>query len=88
MQTTAPAIFASSEKAGPIGTHGYAYTDDMAATFLAVGPAFKKGMSIEQVNNLDIYPVLAKIMGLKLLSKTDGDGKSLMPAVQRKMIVH
>ncbi len=88
VQTTAPAIFASSEKAGPIGTHGYAYTDDMAATFLAVGPAFKKGMSIEQVNNLDIYPVLAKIMGLKLLSKTDGDGKSLMPAVQRKMIVH
>lgn len=82
VQTTAPAVFTDTGKAPYLGTHGYAYTDDMAATFIATGPAFEKGLNIEYVNSLDIYPVLAKVMGLKLLSKTDSDGKSLMPAVK------
>ena len=82
VQTTAPAVFTDAGKAPYLGTHGYAYTDDMAAAFIATGPAFKQGMSIEYVDNLDIYPMLAKVMGLKLLSKTDSDGKSLMPAVK------
>ena len=88
VQTTAPAVFSNSAKVPYLGTHGYAYTDDMAATFIATGPAFKKGMSIERVNNLDIYPVLAKVMGLKLMSKVDSDGKTLLPAIQQKMINH
>ncbi|WP_213610090.1 ectonucleotide pyrophosphatase/phosphodiesterase [Pseudoalteromonas sp.] len=82
VQTTAPAVFTDAGKAPYLGTHGYAYTDDMAAAFIATGPAFEKGLNIEYVNSLDIYPVLAKVMGLKLLSKTDSDGKSLMPAVK------
>ena len=88
VQTTAPAVFTNSDKAMYLGTHGYAYTDDMAATLIAVGPAFKQGLSLEKVNNLDIYPVLAKVMGLKLLSKVDGDGKTLMPAIKQKIVVH
>ena len=88
VQTTAPAVFSNSAKVPYLGTHGYAYTDDMAATFIATGPAFKKGVSIERVNNLDIYPVLAKVMGLKLMSKVDSDGKTLLPAIQQKMINH
>ncbi|WP_372763137.1 alkaline phosphatase family protein [Pseudoalteromonas sp.] len=88
LQTTVPAIFADSTAAGAIGMHGYAYSDDMAATFVAIGPAFKSGMQLEQINSLDIYPVLAKVMGLRLLSKTDSDGKSLMPAIKQKVIVH
>ncbi|WP_338367344.1 ectonucleotide pyrophosphatase/phosphodiesterase [uncultured Pseudoalteromonas sp.] len=87
-QTNAPAVFTNKGKAMYLGTHGYAYTDDMAATLIAIGPAFKQGLSLEKVNNLDIYPVLAKVMGLKLLSKVDGDGKTLMPAVKQKIVVH
>jgi predicted AlkP superfamily pyrophosphatase or phosphodiesterase len=88
VQTNAPAVFTNEGKAMYLGTHGYAYTDDMAATLIAVGPAFKQGLSLEKVNNLDIYPVLAKVMGLKLLSKVDGDGKTLMPAIKQKIVVH
>lgn len=82
VQTNAPAVFSNGTKAPYLGTHGYAYSDDMAASFIATGPAFKQGMSIELVNNLDIYPVLAKVMGLTLMSKVDSDGKTLMPAIK------
>lgn len=88
VQTNAPAVFSNGTKAPYLGTHGYAYSDDMAASFIATGPAFKQGMSIELVNNLDIYPVLAKVMGLKLMSKVDSDGKTLLPAIKQKMINH
>lgn len=88
VQTNAPAVFSNGTKAPYLGTHGYAYSDDMAATFIATGPAFKQGMSIELVNNLDIYLVLAKVMGLKLMSKVDSDGKTLLPAIKQKMINH
>ena len=88
VQTNAPAVFSNGTKAPYLGTHGYAYSDDMAATFIATGPAFKQGMSIELVNNLDIYPVLAKVMGLKLMSKVDSDGETLLPAIKQKMINH
>lgn len=88
VQTTAPAVFTNSGKTHGLGTHGYAYTDDMAASFIAVGSAFKQGMSIKEVSNLDIYPVLAKVLGLKLLNKVDGDGKTLMSAVKQKIVVH
>ena len=87
-QTNAPAVFTNEGKAMYLGTHGYAYTDDMAATLIAIGPAFKQRQSLEKVNNLDIYPVLAKVMGLKLLNKIDGDGKTLMPAIKQKIVVH
>ncbi len=88
VQTNAPAVFSNGTKAPYLGTHGYAYSEDMAASFIATGPAFKQGMSIELVNNLDIYPVLAKVMGLKLMSKVDSDGKTLLPAIKQKMINH
>jgi hypothetical protein len=88
VQTNAPAVFTSKGKSTYVGTHGYAYTEDMAATFIATGPAFKQGVSLKKVNNLDIYPVLAKVMGLKLLNKVDGDGKTLMPAIKQKVVVH
>jgi predicted AlkP superfamily pyrophosphatase or phosphodiesterase len=82
VQTKAPRLFFQAGKTFPLGNHGYAYTDDMAATFIAVGPAFKQGVSLDTVNNLDIYPVLAKVMGLKLLNKIDSDGSTLMPALK------
>ncbi|MBQ4833670.1 alkaline phosphatase family protein [Pseudoalteromonas sp. MMG010] len=82
VQTTPPKVFTQSGRADSLGTHGYAYTPDMAATLIAVGPAFKQGLSLDSVNNLDIYPVLAKVMGLNLLSKTDSDGSTLMPALK------
>lgn len=81
LQTTAPKTFSNDGEVNYLGTHGYAYTDDMAATFIANGPAFKKGIVIDEVNNLDIYPTLAQILGLTLLNNIDSDGKTLKPTL-------
>jgi len=54
----------------------------MAATFIATGPAFKQGVTLDKVNNLDIYPLIAKVLGIELLSKIDSDGATLWPALK------
>ncbi len=55
------------------GTHGY---DNqwraMHAIFYAAGPAFKKGYQQKSFENVDIYPLIAKILQLKP-AKTDGN---------------
>jgi len=81
LQTTAPKTFADTGKVNYLGTHGYAYSDDMAATFIANGPAFKQGITLDKVNNLDIYPMVAKVLGIEVLSKIDSDGATLWPAL-------
>ncbi len=55
------------------GTHGY---DNqwraMHAIFYAAGPTFKKGYRQKSFPNVDIYPLITKILQLKP-AKTDGD---------------
>ncbi len=82
LQTTAPRVFTDSKMASYLGTHGYAYTDDMAATFIATGPAFKRHVQLDEVNNLDVYPLIAKLLGLKIVSPIDSDGETLWPAIK------
>lgn len=53
----------------------------MGALFIAKGPAFKQNTSIAEFPNLDVYPTIAKVLGLKILSPVDGDGKSLESAL-------
>ena len=81
LQTTAPRSFADTGKVSYLGTHGYAYSEDMAATFIANGPAFKNSLVIDEVNNLDVYPLIAKVLGIKVLNAIDGDGATLWPAL-------
>ena len=55
------------------GGHGYLNTlPDMGATFIAAGPAFKKGVTIPAFSNLEVYPALAKIMGIAPFTPIDG----------------
>lgn len=55
------------------GGHGYVNTHpDMGGLFVAAGPAFKRNLQLPKFSNLEIYPALAEIMGLKLLSPIDG----------------
>ncbi|WP_331245613.1 hypothetical protein [Pseudoalteromonas luteoviolacea] len=77
-----PYAFGTHEKIDYVGAHGYPYSKDLAATFVAIGPAFKRGHKLPEVNNLDIYPTIANILELKLMSKVDGDGKTLEPALK------
>ena len=55
------------------GAHGYDNRyQSMMATFIARGPAFKKGYSAEPFENIEVYNIMCKILKLKP-AKNDGD---------------
>jgi predicted AlkP superfamily pyrophosphatase or phosphodiesterase len=60
------------------GEHGYDNTlPDMGATFYAWGPAFKKGQTIPAFDNVNVYPLIAHILGLNVSEPIDGSFKVL-----------
>lgn len=81
----APLIFSANEgwyleanllpsvKPAVFGLHGYDnILPHMQAVFLAVGPEFPKGKKVGEVQNVDIYPLLAHLLKIKP-APTDGD---------------
>jgi predicted AlkP superfamily pyrophosphatase or phosphodiesterase len=55
------------------GNHGYDPNDPkMAALFLAVGPDFRKGVTVPDFPNVDVYPMLARLLNIPSLPN-DGD---------------
>lgn len=58
-----------------VGKHGFDpyKVPQMKASFLAWGPAFKKGKTIKPFVNVNVYPLIAKILGLKIEHPIDGD---------------
>jgi predicted AlkP superfamily pyrophosphatase or phosphodiesterase len=60
-------------KPGVFGLHGYDNAlPDMQAVFLGVGPEFPKNKKVGEVNNLDIYPLVAHLLKIQP-AKVDGD---------------
>lgn len=56
------------------GGHGYLNTlPDMGATFVGVGPAFASGTTLPSFSNLEVYPALAKILGVAPITPIDGE---------------
>jgi predicted AlkP superfamily pyrophosphatase or phosphodiesterase len=50
-----------------LGTHGYISTDpDLQAIFIASGQGIRAGVALDRVDNLDIAPTAAKILGVKM----------------------
>ena len=45
----------------------------MAALFIARGPAFRPGVRGPAFDNVDVHPLLAKLLGLKV---ANGDGSA------------
>ena len=37
----------------------------LAVLFVAHGPAFRPGVTLEPFDNVDVYPLLAKLLGLR-----------------------
>lgn len=55
-----------------VGQHGFDNFDPhMGALFVAEGPAFRQGMVHKTFDNVDVYPLLAHLLGLTP-EKTDG----------------
>lgn len=70
-----PKVFNFSKRKTTLGKHGFDnHTIEMRAYFTAWGPAFKKGLRIEHFENVNIYPLIAHILGLKY-DETTIDGK-------------
>ena len=56
------------------GEHGYDnQLESMRALFVAHGPSFKKEKVVEPFENVDVYNVMAKILGLKPAVNDGGD---------------
>ncbi|WP_102798281.1 ectonucleotide pyrophosphatase/phosphodiesterase [Bowmanella denitrificans] len=83
LETQAPAFFVEKDLQGQqvMGAHGYIPNQDMGAVFVAQGPAFKKGLRIPAFSNLDVYPIVARILGIRPLGPIDGDGQGLEEAL-------
>jgi predicted AlkP superfamily pyrophosphatase or phosphodiesterase len=64
-------------------THGFdpALTV-MHATFYAWGPAFKSDLKIKGFENVNIYPLITRILQLKITEPVDGDIKVLQPILK------
>lgn len=70
-------------KDGPgLGEHGYDNASpEMAAVFVANGPAFRPGVRLKTFDNVDVYPLLARLIGVKP-RPNDGRLKDLAPALK------
>lgn len=60
---------------GSLGTHGYVSTDsDIQALFIAAGRGIKPGVTLKTVDNLDVAPTAARLLGVQM---NNLDGKVL-----------
>ena len=55
-----------SEYKQNLGSHGFdPYDPTMAAVFVAHGPSFRHGVTLPMFDNVDVYPLLAALIGVK-----------------------
>jgi predicted AlkP superfamily pyrophosphatase or phosphodiesterase len=73
---------AENDKLPKGGTHGY---DNMAwqmqAIFIAAGPAFKQGVVLPAFDNVDIYPLLMKLLNITPV-ESDGTLAPIVPGLE------
>ncbi len=68
------------------GMHGYdPALPDMAAAFVAAGPAFRRGVTVAPFDNVDIHPLLLRLLGLPAMA-TDGNDATLRPALRPALV--
>ncbi len=59
-----------------LGEHGYDNDlPNMRALFIAHGPAFKHGLVVPEFDNVDVYPMLMRVLGIKA-QINDGSNKT------------
>ncbi len=82
----APKIFLEKGRKTSVGKHGYnpRIVPEMKATFFAWGPEFKNNLVIDEFENINVYPLVAEILDLKINDKIDGKLKVLKPILKNK----
>ena len=65
------------------GSHGYdPALPEMRAIFLARGPAFRRNLVLPAFDNVDVYPLLARLAGVTP-APNDGNPQTLLPALEQ-----
>lgn len=65
------------------GQHGYDPAHpSMAGLFVASGPAFRRGATVRSFDNVDVYPLMARLLGVRP-EPNDGDLRELGAALAR-----
>ncbi|PIF47549.1 putative AlkP superfamily pyrophosphatase or phosphodiesterase [Chryseobacterium sp. 52] len=82
----APKIFLEKGKKTSVGKHGYnpKTVPEMKATFYAWGPEFKNNLVINEFANVNVYPLVTEILGLKIDQPIDGKFKVLKEILKDK----
>ena len=63
------------------GSHGYdPALPSMRALFIARGPSFRRGATLPPFDNVDVYPLLTRLLGIAA-APNDGDPARLLPAL-------
>ena len=80
----APKIFLEKGKSTSVGKHGYnpRITPEMKAVFYAWGDVFKNNLEISEFSNVNVYPLVAKILGLKISEPIDGKASILQKTLK------
>ncbi len=68
-----------------LGKHGFDPDEvpEMKASFVAWGDAFKKNQRIRPFTNVDVYPLIARILGLRIEHSIDGNPQTLKPVLRK-----
>ncbi|SHH76859.1 Predicted pyrophosphatase or phosphodiesterase, AlkP superfamily [Chryseobacterium oranimense] len=82
----APKIFLEKGKKTSVGKHGYnpRLVPEMKATFFAWGPQFRNNVVVDEFSNVNVYPLVAEILGLKIDQPIDGKIKVLKGTLKEK----
>lgn len=82
----APKIFLEKGWKPSVGKHGYnpRLVPEMKATFYAWGPEFKNNLVVKEFSNVNVYPMMAHILGLKIDEPIDGKLNVLKKTLKEK----
>jgi predicted AlkP superfamily pyrophosphatase or phosphodiesterase len=82
----APKIFLEKGKKTSVGKHGYnpRLVPEMKAIFFAWGPQFRNHVVVDEFSNVNVYPLVAEILGLKIDQPIDGKIKVLKGTLKEK----
>jgi len=82
MEAPKDAPNARTAMAHATGAHGYApESPEMRAVFVADGPRFADGKRLPPFDNVDVYPLLMRLLGVPA-EPNDGDPATLLPALE------
>ena len=72
----------AERKPGDRGSHGYDNAlPSMRAIFIARGPSFKQGATLPGFDNVDLYPLMTRLLGIPA-APNDGNPETLVPALK------